>query len=149
MKYAQLVKTIAPCGLDCGKCLAFEDAEIRQHSLGTTKLIGPNFEHYAERFTELNPVFENYPAFKVLLRFFSEGSCGGCREGGCLRQPCNVHRCVREQGVDYCFECDEFVCERTGFPPFLYEKWRNNNITIKQVGVEGYCERIKDMQRYP
>jgi hypothetical protein len=148
MEYAQLLKTIAPCGLDCGKCLAFEHGEIRQYSLAITKLLGPNFDRYAERFTKLNPVFENYAAFKVLLKFLSEGSCGGCRKEGCLRQPCNVHGCVREKGVDYCFECDEFACERTGFPPFLYEKWRNNNITMRQLGVEGYYERIKDMQRY-
>lgn len=149
MEYAKLLEIIAPCGLNCGKCVAFKHGEIRRHSLAIAKLLGLNFDRYAERFTELNPVFENYAAFKVLLEFFGEGSCGGCREGGCLRQPCNVHRCVREKGVDYCFECDEFPCERTGFPPFLYEKWRNNNITMKQLGVEGYYKKIEDMPRYP
>jgi len=60
-----------------------------------------------------------------------------------------VHACVKERGVDFCFECDEFPCERTQLPPALYERWKNNNEAMKDLGVEGYYERIKDLPRYP
>lgn len=149
MEYTKVLEVIAPCGLNCGECLAFENGGIRRSSLALAELLGPNFDGYAERFAEMNPTFKNYPAFKELLGFFSQGSCGGCREKGRLFQACGVHTCVKERGVDFCFECDEFPCERTQLSPAMYERWKNNNEVMKDLGVEGYYERIKDLPRYP
>lgn len=149
MEYEKLLEMIAPCGLNCGKCLAYEHGEIRKHSQAIMELLGPNFDSYAERFTQMNPTFKNYQPFKELLIFLSEGSCGGCRKEGCLLKVCNVQNCVKEKGINFCFECNEFPCEKTGMPPELYEKWKNNNRMLKDLGVEKYYEKIKDLPRYP
>ena len=149
MKYTKLIEIIAPCGLNCNKCVAFVQGEIRRHSLTIAELLGPNFDTYAERFAHMNPNFKKYPAFKELLGFFCAGSCGGCRMEGCLFQACGVHTCVKEKGVDFCFECDEFPCKNSGLPPPLYERWKKNNEMMRDLGVGGYYDKIKDLPRYP
>ena len=149
MEYTKLLEVIAPCGLDCGRCLALKNGEIRRHSLAIAELLGPNFDGYAQRFAQMNTNFENYPAFKELLGFFSEGSCGGCRKEGRLFQACGVHTCAKERGVDFCFACNEFPCERSKLPPPLKTRWENNNKVMKELAVEGYYEKIKDLPCYP
>jgi len=88
-------------------------------ALAIKELLGENFGGYAARFVGMNPVFEGYEGFAEILEFFAAGSCGGCRKQGCLFQACRVKDCVREHGVDFCFECGEFPCERHGFPEGL------------------------------
>jgi hypothetical protein len=149
MEYRELLDYVAPCGLNCVTCLAFERSEIRGHALALLELLGPNFDAYAERFSNMNPVFEHYRGFKMLLSFLGEGSCGGCRKGGCLFRNCVVHRCVQEKGVDFCFECKEFPCEGKGLHPPLYEKWKQNNEMMKALGVRRFHEKTKDLKRYP
>jgi hypothetical protein len=147
---AELLSVIAPCGLDCEKCLVFEQGEVRRHASKIIELLGSNFDGYAERFTEMNPVFKNYPGFKALLDFLSQGSCGGCRKEGCLLKACRVHTCcVKEKGVDFCFECAEFPCDRHGLPAGLREIWEKSNIQMKDQGIETFYEDLKQRPRYP
>jgi len=82
MRYRDILKVLAPCGLNCYKCFAYKDGEIRKVSLKLKELMG-SFDKYAERFSKFLPVFENYPAFKELLIYLTEGDCKGCREGTC------------------------------------------------------------------
>ena len=148
-EYSEIVAIIAPCGPDCGKCLACSDGEIRRHSQALADLFGPNFAQYAERFRESNPVFANYPAFRELLNFLAQGSCRTCREGPCLFQGCRVRGCVQEEGVDFCFQGDAFPCHRSGLPARLEAIWRQSNELRREVGVEEYYERVKERPRYP
>jgi hypothetical protein len=60
-----------------------------------------------------------------------------------------VHTCVREKGVDFCFECDDFPCNRHGLHPALYERWKKNNMIMKTLGVQDYYKKIKYLPRYP
>jgi len=60
-----------------------------------------------------------------------------------------VQECVREQGVDFCFECEEFPCGVHGFPEGLRKRWEGNNRRIKALGLERYYEEVKDEPRYP
>ena len=140
---------IAPCGLDCGKCLAFADSEIQVHARALKELLGPNFSAYAERFAAMNPVFTGYPAFRDILDFLGQGTCQGCRGSGCLLASCVVHACVREKGVDFCFQCPQFPCETTGFPERLKAIWRRNNERMAEIGIEAYAAFLKDKPRYP
>lgn len=144
-----ILDRIAPCGLDCSKCLAFAGGEIQKHSQALLELLGPSFEGYAARFARMDPVFENYPQFHVLLDYLARGTCQGCRKGGCLFKTCRAHICVREKGVDFCFQCSEFPCHETNFPPPLEERWFKNNNRLREIGLEKYCEFIKDKPRYP
>jgi hypothetical protein len=149
MEYSKIVEIIAPCGLNCGKCLACFEGEIRRHSQALADLLGPNFAQYAERFRAFNPVFANYPAFRELLDFIAQGSCRTCTKGQCLFPGCRVRDCVQENGVDFCFQCTAFPCDRSGLPPRLDPVWRQSNELMKEVGVEEYYERVKERPRYP
>jgi hypothetical protein len=149
MEREQLLRRLAPCGLNCGACIAFSDGPVRAHAQVLRGLLGPNFAAYAERFAGMNPVFEGYERFEALLDWLASGSCGGCRGEGCLFTACKVGLCVREQGVDFCFQCAEFPCGRHGMPELLAARWKANNERMKSVGVAAYHEAVKDKPRYP
>lgn len=145
----KLLRRLAPCGLHCGKCLAFRDGEIRQAAALLQQKLGPNFPAYAERFAQMNPVFHEYPQFRDLLSFMAQGSCEGCRGTGCILTSCKVGHCVREMNVDFCFECDEFPCTRHNLPPALEARWKENNETMLEQGVQEFYHSIRNAPRYP
>ncbi|MBN2223087.1 MAG: DUF3795 domain-containing protein [Deltaproteobacteria bacterium] len=147
MTYEKINKSLAPCGLNCVKCMAYAEGDIKRHAAELTRLLG-SFDIYAERFSKFAPVFANYPSFKELLAHFSSGSCRGCRAGECIYPNCGVGPCTREKGIDFCFECGEFPCEKSNFDPHLKERWITMNERMKEIGPEGYWEETKDQPRY-
>ena len=147
MEYNEILAFLAPCGLSCRKCLAYSEGEIRTHSSELQKLLG-NFDIYAERFSAFLPVFKNYPDFKKLLTYFTKADCHGCRKGTGIYSNCGVVTCYKEKGVDFCFQCEEFPCEKTNFDPHLHRRWIEMNNRMKEIGVEGYYEETKGRPRY-
>ena len=148
MEYNQILDILAPCGLSCRKCFAHIEGQISQQSIGLQKLLG-NFDIYAERFSNSLPEFKNYPSFKKLLSYLAEPDCKGCRrQSTCKFANCGVFECSRKKGVDYCFHCDEFPCEKTNFDPHLKARWIKMNNRMKEIGVESYYEETKDLCRY-
>ena len=147
MEYSEILNHLAPCGLSCRKCFSYIEGEIGYHSKELQKLLG-NFDIYAERFSAFIPAFKDYPSFKKMLAFFAEPDCEGCRNGTCKYPNCGVIECYREKGVDYCFQCDEFPCDRTNFDPHLLKRWIKMNSRMKEIGVEGYWEETKNLCRY-
>lgn len=147
MNYQELLEILAPCGLNCAKCLSHHQGEIKSLSQGLQERLG-SFDHYAERFVNFNPVFKNYQGFKEILNFFTQGSCQGCRQGTCLNSACGIISCHKEKGVDFCFQCEEFPCDKSNLEPNLKERWIAMNKRMKEIGVEGYWEEIKDLPRY-
>lgn len=146
----QIKSRLAPCGLHCGKCFAFQDGDIREYSYRLKESLG-DFDIYAERFVELlnEPVFKKYPDFKALLQYFSTVDCGGCRKENCkLFKACKVRECSENKGVDFCFQCHEFPCDNTGFDPHLQKRSVDINLRMKEIGVEKYFDEIKDKPRY-
>jgi hypothetical protein len=65
MEYHDIVAILAPCGLNCMKCLAYKDGEIRAVSERLLRLLG-SFDRYARRFAPFQKVFNGYPQFKEL-----------------------------------------------------------------------------------
>jgi len=147
MNYEDILKVLAPCGLNCHKCFAFKDGEIKKTSRKLKELMG-NFDIYAQRFSKFLPVFRNYPYFKELLFYLCEGECKSCREGTCEHPNCGVIECYKEKGVDFCFQCDEFPCNRTNFDEHLKQRWIKMNKRMQEVGVEVYYQEVKDKSRY-
>jgi len=147
ISYEDIVKILAPCGLDCSKCFAYSKGEIKEHSQKLRELLG-FFDRYAERFKNFIPVFANYPAFKELLSHLASGDCLGCRRGTCKYPRCNVISCHKKKGVDFCFQCEEFPCEKTNFDPDLKRRWIEMNKRMKEVGVSAYYEETKNKSRY-
>ena len=148
MDYKEILNKVAPCGLYCSKCLFFNGGEIKYHGARLLELLG-SFDRYAERFTELvDPVFKNYPSFKELLTYIVQEGCRGCRADQCKYARCGVISCHREKKVDFCFQCDEFPCEKTNFDPDLKRRWIEMNNRMKEAGVATYYEENKDLPRY-
>lgn len=106
------------------------------------------FYLYAERFSKFLSEFENYSAFNILLDYLAQSDCEGCRNGTCKYPNCGVVPCHKEKGIDFCYQCDEFPCERTNFDPHLLKRWIAMNNRMKEITVEGYYEETKDDLRY-
>ncbi len=147
MEYEDILHELAPCGLNCRKCMANHRGDIRKTSERLQHLLG-SFDRYAERFSAFLPAFRDYPAFKELLSHFARGDCRGCRAGDCKLPDCQVLACCRAKGVDFCGQCEEFPCESTSFDADLTRRWLQMNSRIKEVGVEPYYEETRDLPRY-
>ncbi len=150
MNYDQIKEKLAPCGLHCGKCFAFNHGDIQKQSLLLKESLG-NFDIYAARFIDLlnEPVFKKYPDFKEMLAYFASDGCKGCRQEKCkLFSNCKVRDCHERQGVDFCFQCTKFPCNDTGFDEHLHKRSVNINLKMKEIGVEKYYEEVKDVPRY-
>ena len=150
MNEEQIRASLAPCGLSCENCFAHVDGEIRRRSLKLKESLG-NFDGYAKRFETLlgEPVFKRYPAFKEMLDYFASENCTGCRSERCaLFTNCGVRLCHREKGVDFCYQCDAFPCDRTHFDEGLYKAWVRINEIIRDEGIEKYYEKTLKRPRY-
>jgi hypothetical protein len=145
-----LTDKFGPCGLLCEKCFAYENGAIRFHAEELKKNLG-EFDNYAKRFVSLldEPVFDKYSEFKKVLDLFSSNNCKGCRKQEChLFSTCKVKQCYKDKKVDYCYQCQEFPCENTGFDENLKQRWLKINHKIREVGLEKYYNEIKDKPRY-
>ncbi len=150
MNYQEILDRLGPCGLHCGKCFAFTQGTIKSHAEGLKKSLG-DFDVYAKRFVDLleEPRFSNFQSFVEVLDCLCQISCDGCRKDDCkLFKDCKVKYCYKDKQVDFCFECDEFPCDNTGFDEHLYKRWETINNRMKVIGVANYYQEIKDVPRY-
>ena len=150
MTEQKILDALSPCGLSCEKCFAHVDGEIRRLSRRLKEKLG-DFDIYAERFETLvgDPVFKKYPEFREMLDYFASENCTGCRNEQCkLFKTCGVRACHQEKHLDYCHECGEFPCDKTGFDDHLLTRWIKLNQRIRTVGIEAYYEETRDTPRY-
>jgi hypothetical protein len=56
--------------------------------------------------------------------------------------------CHKKKGVDFCFQCKEFPCNKTNFSEPSRKRWIQRMKKMKKVGVETYCEETKMLPRY-
>ena len=150
MNYDEIKVRLAPCGLVCEKCFAYNNSEIVEHCKQLKASLG-NFDVYADRFVDLLgiSVFNKYPDFKKVLDYFSNASCLGCRnDGPKLIKDCKVRSCSNRKGVDFCFQCSDFPCNETGFDDHLNSRSVSINIRMSEIGVEKYYDEIKNKPRY-
>lgn len=143
-------QALAPCGLSCEKCFAHVDGDIRRHSRNLLEALG-NFDAYAKRFETLldAPIFQKYPDFKMMLDYLAAENCRGCRSEQCrLFKGCGIRPCHQEKQVDFCYECAEFPCDRTGFDEQLQARWVLINEKIRRIGIEAYYAKTCSRPRY-
>jgi hypothetical protein len=142
-----LLRRIAPCGLDCGRCLDNPDSPIVFHARELRRELG-GFGRRATFFAALDPSFAVYADFERMLDRLGRGGCRGCRAGACLFADCRVKDCVKEQGVDFCFACERFDACDPGLPPALAERWRANNQRMREGGLLEYARWLDGQPRY-
>ncbi|MBN2427477.1 MAG: DUF3795 domain-containing protein [Deltaproteobacteria bacterium] len=150
MNDEKILNALAPCGLNCEKCYAHVDGEIRQYSRKLKNKLG-NFAAYAEQFATLldDPIFKKYPDFQAMLDYLAGENCKGCRKENCkLFKNCGVRSCHQGKDVDFCFQCNEFPCDKTNFDVNLQKRWVAINERIRQIGIEKYYAETRDKPRY-
>lgn len=138
---------LSVCGLDCERCADYENGEIKLLSSRLAKLLN-GYERLAKIKSSNNPIFEGYPQFMQILNQFSQGSCEGCKSDN-VKCPidCYAKTCYKDRQINFCFECEEFPCDRQ-FEGKLRERWLQRNNRMKEIGVENYyLEQVK-LPRY-
>lgn len=147
MEYQEVLRHLAPCGLDCNRCAGFKGGEIKALSLRLTELLG-GYDRLANMQADKIPAFSGYSQFKDVLAVFSQGTCGGCREADCsCPVNCIVKTCHKEKGVDFCFQCQEYPCSKQEHP-LLRQRWQQKNDRMKEIGVVQFFEEQNKMPRY-
>lgn len=147
MKYEDVLKVLAPCGLDCGRCAGYEEGEIARLASRLTQLLA-GYRRVADMRAAGEPMFGRYSQFEEILESFARAPCGGCRSAkASCPIDCKARTCHKQQGVDFCFQCREYPCENPTFAP-LKERWKQRNDRMKEIGaVEFYWEQNK-LPRY-
>ncbi len=147
MKYEEIMRRLAPCGLDCSRCLDYEDGEIGRLASRLLELLG-NYERLALLKADAESSFKHYPEFRTLLARISEAACGGCRSDH-AHSPvqCCVRACHREKGVDFCFQCKVYPCEK-GLRGLIGERWKKMNDRMQEIGLEAYYDEQARQPRY-
>lgn len=147
MEYPDVLKRLAPCGLDCSRCADYESGEIKRLSLSLLQALG-NYNRVAKMKLDKKPVFNHYHQFEEILSSFSQASCSGCRGDNVLCPiDCTAKTCHKEKGVDFCFQCADYPCEKQ-FSGRLRERWKGINDRMKEVGVIQYYNEQKRLPRY-
>lgn len=146
MDYNDILEHLAPCGLDCVRCVDYTNGEIKRLSSELIKLLG-GYARIAKLKEEALPLFKDYSKFEDVLKYFSTASCSGCRgeEVQCFLE-CKAKTCHKEKKVDFCFQCNDYPCDNFTGP--LGERFKKLCDHMKEVGVvEFYNERVK-LPRY-
>jgi hypothetical protein len=147
MHYADILKSLAPCGLDCSRCAGYEHGEIKRLSSRLGQLL-ENFGRVAKLRSEVEPEFDNYAHFEEILASFSQAPCGGCRSDNARCPiPCTARTCHKEKGVDFCFQCGEYPCENPTFAP-LKGRWKQRNDRMKEIGALDFFREQSRIPRY-
>ena len=60
----------------------------------------------------------------------------------------NTNLRIIVKGIDFCYQCDEFPCNKTNFVTGLYKGWVMINEKIKKIGAETFYEKTRTRPRY-
>ncbi len=147
MEKFEAISKLSVCGLDCSRCADYENGEIRSLSSKLSELLN-RYERLAKMKAANDPVFDGYPEFVRILGHFAKGTCGGCRSDN-VKCPldCYATTCGKERKINFCFECEEFPCDKQ-FEGKLRESWIKRNIRMKEIGVENYYIEQCKLPRY-
>lgn len=73
--------------------------------------------------------------------------CNGCRFGGGWSwwPDCPVRDCTIQKGIDFCYQCEEFPCQRLRTDPLLERKKAivEANNQIKALGINKYLQKLR------
>jgi hypothetical protein len=150
IEYQEILRRLAPCGLDCGRCADFEHGEIRKTSARLRQLLG-NYGRVARMKTDAKPEFAGYEEFNAILASFSNASCSGCRGDNveCPLDSCQAKSCLKQRPVDFCFECPDYPCEQQFAGSPLRKRWISSNDRMREIGVRRFYRELIETPRYP
>jgi len=141
------IKETAPCGISCYTCSAYKNGVIKECACTLSKSL-EGFDKFAEKFSSMNPELSNFEEFKNVLSHFSSGNCEGCRNRLEDVPYCAIPSCIREKGIEFCSECKEFPCTKSGLFGELKDTWLKNTRKMKELGKEEYLYEIEAEPHY-
>lgn len=153
-----LLEYVAPCSLLCYTCPSCKKGIV----CDLAKQLNHYVEGYGESLKKSYPnfcykkVLKKYDNFKEQLDRLSAHKCLGCRlgagENGVCMVGCIIPECTKEQGVDFCGECNKFPCDKVKagavYNVELYEKWLDGSQKIKEVGAIAYFDEESKKAHY-
>ena len=145
--YEDIVARLAPCGLDCERCVRYERGRVRRLATELAAALD-GFENMAPRVADRLPALREYDRFAEILELFGGADCKGCRAGGVQLPFCAARTCHKEQGVDFCFQCGEYPCRRNQYPEMMVQRWRSINDRMREAGPEEYYRESLEKPRY-
>jgi hypothetical protein len=147
LTYQQILGRLAPCGIDCQRCVMCADGVVQRTALELSVAL-EGFDKVAARMADHAPGLARYEEFQQVLGLLTEVSCTGCRAGGASLPFCAARTCFREHGVDYCFQCADYPCTHNDYPERFEQRWRATNDRMREVGVEQYYRESLRKPRY-
>ncbi|HIJ65074.1 MAG TPA: DUF3795 domain-containing protein [Candidatus Hydrogenedentes bacterium] len=103
------------CGLFCGTCA--RSAGFTAFREAATILAEVLDAHGCQYWMPDEPIDFNYAEFRKGLDFFADADSWFVCKRPCKARddgpPFCVHECCRQHGVDVCFDCEAFPCEKT------------------------------------
>ena len=137
-----ILQKVAPCSLMCHTCSAYGEGVICESATTLSQYLDGMKEFMQKHMPD---AVDRYAEFEKILGFYSAGPCGGCRSkknNRCSINGCFLLNCTKEHGVDFCGECVEFPCGKTGtlFEAEVYKQWLSGNQEIREKGIEAFWE---------
>lgn len=112
-----VLRAVAPCSMMCHTCPACQGGAVEKRAGELLALMEGMYEFNDAMLPEkYGGWLEGFRQFEDRLKKYTVRSCPTCRETpedgkGCI-ENCPVRMCYREKGVDFCAECDEFLCDK-------------------------------------
>ena len=157
MTRERLLDYLPPCGLVCYTCAGFADGAIKEHSEALVKYWEGFREFLDARTTDQNRHrLEAHDRFIERLKKDSAPPCPGCRKidgkgPGCIK-GCLIPQCIKEHGVDFCANCNEFPCAKMSesdvYDEGLKKAFYERGLQIKEIGAKKFFEIYKDVPHY-
>jgi len=70
--------------------------------------------------------------------------CQGCKSELCWDEDCEIRMCAVAKGVDFCFECPDYPCDKLkNFYDNGYQKARVNMEGMRKIGVERWLKEMR------
>lgn len=86
----------------------------------------------------------DYNEFRKGLDFFSRPDawlvCHKCCKGGEGNPECEIRICCKDKGVEICFECDDFPCDKVKGDKRMLERAKE----YKRLGKKKWLKRQKE-----
>jgi len=150
----KLSDLIGYCGVYCGTCARWcENSALRKLAAALAELVDSHGFH--RWMPDVVKEF-NYTEFRKALDFFSQKDTWlvcrkGCK-GGDGRLDCQIRKCCKNHGLDVCFDCSEFPCDRVkgntamiegakDYRKLGKEEWLRQQIKKAKKGYEHHTKK--------
>ena len=89
----------------------------------------------------------DYTEFRKALDFFSKKDswlvCWKCCKGGDGRPDCEIRKCCKNHGLDVCFDCGEFPCDKVKEDTKMIERAKEYKRLGKDEWLQQEVEKAK------